>query len=164
MLDSPQRRPGRNAPGVLLILTSALVAVVISSRAHGWSIDCRVEQTPENFHGVRYKALLVRGELSSTEWVILFGASGFSGGGEYQRHFADLMIKGSWAQSHADALYAAGGPPAAFIDDFGFEIGLSDYEDVIGVLGNDIGMWSDDPAFLPATLWPSTILVPWGNL
>jgi len=80
----------------------------------------------------------------------LFGGSGFTYNGEYQPHFVDLMLKGSWAQIHGDELCANGFPvPDAHLDEFGFEVGLSDYEDGIGVTDNDIGMWSHDPELFP---------------
>jgi hypothetical protein len=79
--------------GRLSVCAAPLLVMALASSAFGWAIDCRVEQTSENFLGVRYKAKLVHNELSSTGWTILFGTSGLSYDGEYRGHFIDLMVK-----------------------------------------------------------------------
>ncbi|MDI6810555.1 MAG: DUF4350 domain-containing protein [archaeon] len=111
--------------------------------------DCQLEPTGENYIGIRYKALLVEDELSETHWVLLFGGSGFTMNREYQPHFIDLMIKGSWAALHDDELCANGFPPVQETwDNFTIEFGLSDYEDW-SVQDNDIGAWTRDPSIFP---------------
>jgi len=45
-------------------LVGSLAMLGMTSSPYGWAIDCRVQQTPENFLGVRYKARLVRDDLS----------------------------------------------------------------------------------------------------
>ena len=114
--------------------------------------DCHLEPSDRNYVGVRYKALLVEDELSETGWVLLFGGSGFTVNGEYQPHFIDLMIKGGWASLYDDALCASGFPPVQETrSQFGFEFGLSDYEDPFygWIHENDIGAWSRDPQLFP---------------
>jgi len=114
--------------------------------------DCAVEPTGENYIGVRYKALLVENELSETGWLIVFAGSGFTMNGEYQPHFIDLMIKGSWASLYDDELCARGFPPTREErDNFTIQFGLSDYEDGIpgNIHENDIAAWTQDPLIFP---------------
>jgi len=114
--------------------------------------DCAIEPTGENYIGVRYRALLAEDELSETGWLILFAGSGFTVNGEYQPHFIDLMIKGSWVSLHDDPLCARGFPPVRETrDNFTIEFGLSDYEDAFygTIHENDIGAWSQNPQLFP---------------
>ena len=60
------------------------------------------------------------------------------------------MVKAYWSLQHQDATCAAGAPPSIRTDQFGFEVGLSDYEDTPADLqGNDIGMATRDAAYFP---------------
>ncbi|MBM3299877.1 MAG: hypothetical protein FJY85_07975, partial [Deltaproteobacteria bacterium] len=114
--------------------------------------DCALEPTGENYIRVRYKAALIEDELSETGWVLLFGGSGFTVNGEYQPHFIDLMIKGGWASLYDDPLCAAGFPIVHETkSQFGFEFGLSDYEDAFygWIHENDVAAWSRDPELFP---------------
>jgi len=127
------------------------------SEQYGMSVrdmaaDCAIEPTGENYIGTRYKALLAEDELSETGWLILFAGSGFTVNGEYQPHFIDLMIKGSWVSLHDDELCARGFPPVRETwDNFTIEFGLSDYEDPFygWIHENDIAAWSQDPQLFP---------------
>lgn len=120
-----------------------------ATAAYPWAIDCQVEPGDQDYTGVRYKAFLAEQELSETGWMLLFMSSGFTSAGEYEPHFVDLMLKASWCQVHEDGLCASGWPVAEHLDEFGFEIGLSDYEDWGNVLDNDIAMWSRDAELFP---------------
>jgi hypothetical protein len=114
--------------------------------------DCAVEPTGEDYIGVRYKALLVEDELSETGWLIVFAGSGFTVNGEYQPHFIDLMIKGSWASLYDDPLCARGFPPVRDNwDNFTIQFGLSDYEDTFygWIHENDIAAWAQDSELFP---------------
>ncbi|MDQ7816739.1 MAG: T9SS type A sorting domain-containing protein [Melioribacteraceae bacterium] len=116
---------------------------------YGGAADCLLAPTSENFIGVRYKAYLAENELSETEWMLLFGGSGFTLNGEYQPHFIDLMIKGSWVNIYDDEFCTGGFPaPQQTLNNFTVEFGISDYEDETKQ-DNDIGVWTNDPIFLP---------------
>jgi len=130
------------------ILLISILCLGPNSAAYGMAADCHIEPTGEDYIGIRYKALLAEDELSETHWVILFGGSGFTMDGEYQPHFLDLMIKGSWAALHNDGLCAQGFPQFQTWDNFSIEFGLSDYEDWV-MQDNDIAVWSRDPKLFP---------------
>lgn len=118
-----------------------------------FAADCWADRTgsdpvPEHYVGVRYKALLVEQSLP-TNWMLLFNGCGFTSKGEYQPHFFDMMIKaGKMAAIYKDGLCPFVGHDVR--DAFGFEFGVSDYEDP-GLKDNDIGLWSQDPLLFPRT-------------
>lgn len=139
-------------------MSSTLVAMLILSGfglpAVGMAADCALAPSNEDYLGVRYRAFLAEDELSETDWVILFGGSGFTTHGEYQPHFIDLMIKGSWSLTYEDPACGKGNFPGLVSkeDVFGFEFGLSDYEDPPGyycVQDNDIACWTRNPSLFP---------------
>jgi uncharacterized repeat protein (TIGR02543 family) len=118
-------------------------SVVYATAADGWL------RGSENFIGVRYKVALIEDNLPGTEWMLLFNGVHFTQNGEYVPHFLDMMIKGSWSSVYKDGLVANGFLPVErSLDNFGIELGLSDYEDAT-VQDNDIGAWSQDPLLFP---------------
>ena len=126
-----------------------ILFIWLNTNIYGMAVDCQLAPTGENYIGIRYKAWLAEDELSETQWLLLFGESGFTMNGEYQPHFIDLMIKGSWAAIYDDELCADGSPPVQQTwDNFTIEFGLSDYEDG-SIQDNDIGAWTLDPILLP---------------
>ena len=129
-----------------------LIIIVIScssSTIYGMAHNCQLESTGENYIGVRYKAFLAEDELSETDWVLLFGGSGFTLNGEYQPHFVNLMIKAGWADTWDDGMCSSGFvQPQATWDNFTLGMGIDDYED--GTFqDNDIGAWTRDQILLP---------------
>ena len=127
-----------------------VLAFGLACDVYGWAIACKLASGKENYTGLRYRAVLVEQELSETRWVLLFGGSGFSRRGEYQPHFVDLMIKAGRAQVFADPLCDAGFPKSKRVErTFGFQVGISDYEDRRKGQDNDIAMACEAPRIFP---------------
>lgn len=131
---------------IIFLVSLSLFSEVVYAMA----ADCAVEPSTENYIGVRYKAFLVEDELSETGWLIIFAGSGFTKNSEYQPHFIDLMIKAGWADLYDDGLCAPGFPPVRqTLKTFTIQLGLSDYEDPLGIWDNDIAAWSENPDVFP---------------
>lgn len=137
--------------GITWTWVASSMIIVYPCETFGGAADCYVKPSSENYLGCRYKAKLEEDELSETGWMLVFGGSGFTHAGGYGGHFISLMIKGSWASLYEDGLCRGGWPPQPTRDEFGFEFGLSDYEDWLtgSLADNDMGIWSRDPNLFP---------------
>ena len=132
----------------ILALSLILVLMVLSTSlapVHAMAADMALAPTGENYIGVRYKAALLEDQVSNTGWMLIFGGSGFTKGGEYEPHFIDLMIHSGGAGVYDDGLCAAGFPQyKQILSGFSVQFGLSDYQN-----HHDIAAWSHNPALFP---------------
>jgi len=115
-----------------------------------WAEDVGPQVSTENYIGVRYKATLIEDATTNTGFMLLFCGTAFTSTGDYQPHFFDMMIKSGkdMAAIYKDELCPTVINQAR--SEFGFEFGVSDYEDP-KLTDNDIGMWSHDPLLFPRT-------------
>lgn len=140
----------------LLHLALLAISPAATNLASAVAIDCWVERcladpAPENFIGWRYKAALVQADLPRTKGMLLFNGCAFTSKSGAEPHTFDMMIKaGPTAMIYDDGLCGLAVSTYKEVrDEFGFEFGLSDYEDPQGRPDNDIGLWSRNARLFP---------------